>query len=490
MWITILCGVICVGILLFWVRTRNYQREYLLQLDPKTHQLKMLYPMCLWLLLQTPLGNCLNQKQEQKALLGHLHIGEDSEEMQILHWCKKMAVCFLTVFGSACLCMIVSMQDTTVHNLKEQRYLERQDTGEGSKSVEVQVEGKGKESASVVVEVPEQAYTEEEAKKKIDEAKSYLEANFLGNNESKEKVRTNLCLVTEVPDSAVRIAWSSMDEELVGADGTVYNSRLMGPETCEVVAYLSYGEMRQELTFFVNVLPADKIGQADWEQAVEEAVQEAGQENATEPYMELPKQVLGENVAYKDPEKEKAQPTLLLVGVVVCIALWIAFEKELQKEYGRRDTQMLLDYPELVNKFTLLLSAGMTVKAAWGKIATEYEKKREGGEEKKRYAYEEWCATWTEMNNGVTELCALEHFGQRAKLMPYLKFSTLLGQNLKKGSKGLIALLEYEAMDAFEDRKQNTRRLAEEAGTKMLAPMMVMLALVMSIIMAPALLSI
>lgn len=488
MWITILCGVICGSILLFGLGTRNYQKEYLSQLAPKAHQLRILYPMCLWLLLRTPLGNCLENKQEQKALLAHLHIGEDSEEMQMLHWCKKMAVCVLTILGSAFLCLVLSLQDTGAHNLKEQRYLERQQTGEGSKSVEVQVEGKGKEAANMVVEVPEQAYTEEEARQKIDEAKSYVEDNFLGSNESKEKVCTNLCLVSEVPDNAVSIAWSSMDEDIVGKDGTVYNSRLLEPETCEVVAYLSYGEMREEMPFYVNVLPADKINQADWEQAVEEALQKAGEEQATEPYMELPEQVLGETVAYKEPEKEKSEPTLLLVGVVVCIALWIAFEKELLKEYQKRDAQMLLDYPELINKFTLLLSAGMTVKGAWGKIATEYEKKREG--QKKRYAYEEWCATWTEMNNGVTELCALEHFGQRAQLMPYLKFSTLLGQNLKKGSKGLIALLEYEAMDAFENRKQNTKRLAEEAGTKMLAPMMVMLALVMAIIMAPALLSI
>ena len=67
-----------------------------------------------------------------------------------------------------------------------------------------------------------------------------------------------------------------------------------------------------------------------------------------------------------------------------------------------------------------------------------------------------------------------------------MKFSTLLAQNLRKGSKGLLALLEYEAMDAFENRKQMTKRLAEEAGTKLLAPMMIMLILVMVIIMTPA----
>lgn len=94
------------------------------------------------------------------------------------------------------------------------------------------------------------------------------------------------------------------------------------------------------------------------------------------------------------------------------------------------------------------------------------------------------------MENGVTEAVALEKFGQRIGLMPYLKFSTLLAQNGRKGAKGLVPLLEYEAMDAFENRKQQTKRLAEEAGTKLLVPMMIMLLLVMVIIMVPAMMSI
>ena len=108
----------------------------------------------------------------------------------------------------------------------------------------------------------------------------------------------------------------------------------------------------------------------------------------------------------------------------------------------------------------------------------------------RRYAYDEWCLTWTEMSNGVTEMEALERFGTRTKLMPYLRFSTLLSQNLRKGSKGLTDMLEYEAADAFEKRKQNTKKLAEQAGTKLLGPMILMLILVVLIIMAPAMMSI
>ena len=49
-----------------------------------------------------------------------------------------------------------------------------------------------------------------------------------------------------------------------------------------------------------------------------------------------------------------------------------------------------------------------------------------------------------------------------------------------------MKLLELEAIDAFEERKNMAKKYGEEAGTKMLFPMIVMLVVVMGIIMLPA----
>ena len=51
---------------------------------------------------------------------------------------------------------------------------------------------------------------------------------------------------------------------------------------------------------------------------------------------------------------------------------------------------------------------------------------------------------------------------------------------------GLTRLLEQEAEDAFEERKSMARKLGEEAGTKMLFPMILMLGAVMLILAFPA----
>ena len=60
---------------------------------------------------------------------------------------------------------------------------------------------------------------------------------------------------------------------------------------------------------------------------------------------------------------------------------------------------------------------------------------------------------------------------------------------MKKGSEGLISLLESEAEAGMEERRQQARKLGEEAGTKLLLPMMLMLILVMGILIVPAILN-
>ena len=49
--------------------------------------------------------------------------------------------------------------------------------------------------------------------------------------------------------------------------------------------------------------------------------------------------------------------------------------------------------------------------------------------------------------------------------------------------------MEEEMRQAFEDRKSMARKLGEEAGTKLLLPMGMMLMIVMVIVIVPAFLS-
>lgn len=103
--------------------------------------------------------------------------------------------------------------------------------------------------------------------------------------------------------------------------------------------------------------------------------------------------------------------------------------------------------------------------------------------------YEEVTAACYEMQSGISEAQAYERFGKRCQLSEYIRLGTVLSQNLKKGSSGLVQLLTMEADASLTERKNHARKIGEQAGTKLLLPMIVMLGIVLVILMVPAFLS-
>lgn len=103
--------------------------------------------------------------------------------------------------------------------------------------------------------------------------------------------------------------------------------------------------------------------------------------------------------------------------------------------------------------------------------------------------YEEVAYTCFEMKNGISESQAYERFGKRCQLPEYIRLGSVLSQNLKKGSKGLTELLESEAASSMNERKNHAKKIGEQAGTKLLLPMVMMLGIVLVILMVPAFLS-
>lgn len=156
-----------------------------------------------------------------------------------------------------------------------------------------------------------------------------------------------------------------------------------------------------------------------------------------------------------------------------------------QRACKERDQQLRMDYPQIVSKLTILFLAGLTIREAWEKIVMAYIQRREQ-EKKKRYAYEEMLLAYRELQGGMSEGEVYNRFGRRCRLSCYMKLSALLVQNLKKGNKGLAQLLAYEGVQALEERKNLAKKLGEEASTKMLLPMILMLFLVIVILIVPA----
>ena len=136
----------------------------------------------------------------------------------------------------------------------------------------------------------------------------------------------------------------------------------------------------------------------------------------------------------------------------------------------------------MIEKFVLLINAGLPVKNAWIRIAES----ADDDKIKNSYLMREMLLTKRQMENGLSEEKAYEMFGRRIGILSYMKFCTLLVQNMKKGTADLIRILEYEAVDVFNERKENAKILGEEASTKLLMPMMIMMIIIFAIILYAA----
>jgi hypothetical protein len=212
-------------------------------------------------------------------------------------------------------------------------------------------------------------------------------------------------------------------------------------------------------------------------------IQKNNTDNRLEQEIALPADMEGESVSYMI--KEERFEWVFLIGTFIAgLAVFFGRDSDLRKLDKNKQNQMLIDYPEIISKLTILMGAGMSVRRAWEKIVEDYTKKNV-----KRYAYEEMVITCNQIRAGAMEGIAYSDFGKRCNIHEYLKLGAVLEQNVKSGTKGLTAILEAEAWLAFEVRKNTAVKMGEEAGTRLLLPMLMMLAVVLVIVMVPALMS-
>lgn len=216
-----------------------------------------------------------------------------------------------------------------------------------------------------------------------------------------------------------------------------------------------------------------------------EAIEKYNEVREDPDYYYLPDEWNGQKLEWRKPGDNTGN-LIAALSFFAAFVLMLKKAKEEQETLAKRSEQLMMDYPPLILKFTLLIQAGMTARRAFQKIASDYMRAEAV---KGHFAYEMIVTACREMDSGVAELEAYRRFGERCGQMKYKTFSTILIQNLQKGSRHMADLLEQEAMEAWDERKRKARVLGEAAATKLLVPMIMMLIVVMAIIMIPAFLS-
>ncbi len=464
-------------------------RHVFFDFTPKEHPLIVLYPMSYYLIHHTPLKGILHKNKSQFDLLKALYTRDNPQERVLLHWCRKLSLITLIVLLFNIISMYSFISSENQGDLLDGKFITRPDYGESDKDVDLDVLIEGKQKSieeSISIQVEERKYDAEQLREMFIKTQRYIDQVFLGENKSKDEIIYPLNLIKRMPNTRITIDWDLGTKDLIDQDGKLHNESIDAPgELVELKAIMKYEKQQADYTIFIFIKPSEVNPERQIYKELVERIKQVQESSRVANQLVLPDKINNYTIHYSE-KKHSNGLNLLMFGIILSIIMGYVVDKELHKKMNIRELELLMDYPEIMNKFALLLGAGMTIKNAWGRIVVEYCEKLEGKKAQRRYAYEELLITWRELLNGVTEVTAFDNFGKRIKLLPYLKFSSLISQNLKKGSKGLLELLELEAMDAFEERKELAKRLGEEAGTKLLLPMMIMLLIVLFLIMIPA----
>lgn len=412
-----------------------------------------------------------------------LYPREAKERLKSYNTGKLSTVLFLISIG-ALLSMAFYLSALMNKKLSEDGWLQRNSYGKGSLRVELEAwEGKKKEELQL--EVQEREYTSKQLGEMLPEVRKALENEVRGDNSTLNEVSKDLNFPSSLPGYPFQITWECGNYKLIHSDGKVTTKQLGEKgEITELRAVLTCGEEQWEEIFAVRVCPPALTEEERFRKLLEETAVKREKASRQEEGFLLPERVEMRQISWKEKITDNSILLFALFVAAGCI-LYRLQDRDLKKKLEQREEQLLLSYPEFISKLALLMGAGLPIRSAFQRMAADYQNRKTRKQEL-IYVYEELTLACREMESGITEAQAYEHFGQRCRLTQYRKCAALLSQNLKKGASGLLQALQQEAEHAFEERKRNARELGEKAGTRLLLPMMLMLVVVMVLIMVPA----
>ncbi len=330
-------------------------------------------------------------------------------------------------------------------------------------------------------------YTKQQAEVLVKELMQKLPEAILQNNESLDKVTGDVRLVDKMNGYPFDISWQSDNMDVVHTDGRVNTEEV--PETGETVtltAAISYGEMEWVHSLNLCVIPKEQSPLEKLQKSIRREMIKSEENSRSDASFYLPATVEGVNLSWSEQIEDKS-PIMMILVVLSSILIFVVKDTELSKEVEQRRKSLILEYPQFVQRLVLYMGAGMSVRGAFKLFAEEYKLDKKLG--KRSLLYDEITRSCHELETGLSEPVVYERFGIRCGTQQYTRLVTLLTQNLKKGNSEIMALLREETDKATRERMSYARKLGEEAGTKLLFPMILMLVVVMVVVVVPAYLS-
>lgn len=469
-------GLLIVAGVLFLFH-RSYMKEYVIQNNPGKKKYLYSFSLWIWDKFKRRSSPKVNERIKQLYLAG-----QEEQELE-QYYIGKISFGLVLFLAVNIMSLIAASGVCSNNPIIDAYYLERNDAGEGAASYVLEYNVDEVTDGEMVIPVEERKLSVQETDALFQRVKEYLDKEVLGRNHSYNEIETDLFLPSSVPGEPVEIQWIPKDNRLLSSSGKILNESLLAEEVTGVTARIVYRESQTDYEIPLVILPRPLNEDEGIRKNLEQKIIQENKNNENN-YFCLPDSLNGSTLTWNQKDRNLSE-RLFILGILCVVVMNVYKDRLLEDKVKKRCAQIETDYPQVVHKFVLLLSAGMTVRRVWERIVEDYEKKGIC-----RYIYDEMALSRKEFSTGKSEIQVYESFGLRCKSQNYLKFSSLIIQYIKKGGRGMEELLLEEGRSALLIRRETAKCRGEEAGTKLLIPMMLMFIIVLVLIVLPAFLSI
>ncbi len=411
--------------------------------------------------------------------LTKLHPGVSGDGVVEEYYIHKISLSLLVAAVGLVLGLLVSVNAQNSRVVRENGLVLREEVSEESLEMEVIAEYEGMK-IKLPMEIRPRELTVREAEKMLAQLETELPELIRGTNEDLENVRTDLMLADSYEEFPAVVEWKSNRPDVVSGSGVV--KEVEEATLVLLTAKLCYGECVRECSLKAVVRPPVLSAEEQLRRELDSMLKATDEESSTQAEWQLPMQWNGKEIRWQQVVGDDG--TVIWLGALaVSVLLYFCSDRDLEEKVAKRRAKMRHEYPEIVHKLVLFAEAGMTLRGALQKIAGDC------GRQGDAPAYEEIAYACNELSSGISERAVYERMGKRIALQEYIRLGTLMTQNLKRGNTTLIERLREEADRAAEEQLQTAKRYGEEAGTKLLVPMVLQLAVVMVMIMVPVFLT-
>lgn len=165
------------------------------------------------------------------------------------------------------------------------------------------------------------------------------------------------------------------------------------------------------------------------------------------------------------------------MGIVASALAAYYFFTYVSNKINERTLECEGEFSNAISKMALLVNSGMILNEAWKKVAYG----------KEGTFYDLMRQTCDEMDNGTPMTDAIYNFGTRCNSSEIKKFTSSLIQSLERGGGELPAFLISQSQEIMMFKRQYMLQKGEKAAGELLAPIGLMFASVIILVMVAAL---